>query len=88
MLLIMFLLPEKSGGAQLKVYTDCAIPVSHNQMWGSLERKEGSLGISADAGMNQSKSYISLLSSSCLPTNPLDFPSKHFQTLTTFLQGY
>lgn len=85
MLLIMFLLPEKSGGAQLKVYTDYAIPVSHNQMWGRLERKEGSLGISADAGMNQSEGYISLLSSSCLPTNPLDFP---FRTLTTFLQGY
>lgn len=53
MLLTMFLLCEKVGGAQLIVYGGGAILVSHNKRWGSLERKQGSLGISGDVGMNE-----------------------------------
>lgn len=37
--LAMFVLHEKSGGAQCMARAGCALLVSQNKRWGSLERK-------------------------------------------------
>lgn len=84
----MFLLQEKSGGAQLQVYSGCAILVSHKKRWGSLERKQGSLGVSVDVGMKTVLKLHVLFSSSSPSANPFDSPSNRFPTPTTFLQDH